>query len=496
MALTTRSWPGKGTWARTLKRGQRPTLLVLTSLAMIIGGGRLMGVAVESPVITHAESRKSPTLRGCMGIPPGKVLTPLNPLAPPASSAKRKAKVNKPTVARASTAQAEEGCYLSSEMLFLGLARLLPGDLSAEKLALVRALLLLTFVCLLTLALARWSARAALANSLVFAALLTDPASLLWLGSFHLEFGHLLFLYTFLVLAVIVSQYSDGLGWHILLGISLGMLGMVHTHHRFLPLILGILTALLLAGTHRRKAGRALAIYMIFAIGALTVQARNLEREGPAKQEARAGSTSVVLGAVLSAFEDPELGTERLGLTPNCTAHAGVDGHALDLRAHHPCPDVLHMRRGKILGTLISYPEVGWRVMDRGLAHARPWVAGQLKNQAPGNVPRGLSAMLEALPEAAFRVLMVLLLLVAMTALGRMLLSVFMGADPMGGVGVALLLSAAAGMEVFVATLFSDGYVNLDRHTHVMASTLLVCCALSGVALVREVLHRIRGTEY
>ena len=485
----------KGALASTLRRGQRPTLLILAAVTMLIGGGRLMGAALDTPQVSHAESRKSPTLRGCMGVPLRPDAPFMAPLAPTADKKKTRKGAAKKELVRVPAPPAE-GCYLSSEMLFLGLSKAMPGGASPRGLALARALLLLLAAGLFTVVLGRWSARAALTNSLLFALILTDPASLLWLGSFHLEFAHVLFLYLVMALAIVVSQYSDGLGWHVLLGLSLAMAGMAQTHHRYLPMILGVLIFLLLAGTHRRKAGRALVIYMVFALGVLVVQGQSLEKEGPAKQQARAGSTSVVLGAILDAFDDLEVGTERLGLSPNCTAHAGVDGHALDLRTYHPCPDVMHMKQGKVAGTLMSYPSVAVKVLDRGLAHARPWVSGKLKNSPAGEEPGGLSAILEALPEAAFRLLIALLFLGTLATLGRVLLSVLMGADPMGGVGVIILLSAAAGMEVFVASLFSQGYVNLDRHTHVMATALMVCCSMGLVALVREILHRVRGTHY
>ena len=82
------------------------------------------------------------------------------------------------------------------------------------------------------------------------------------------------------------------------------------------------------------------------------------------------------------------------------------------------------------------------------------------------------------LPQLPRWVLLVLLFLGTLVAVGRILLSVFMGADPMGPVGVALLLSAAAGMEVFISSLFADGYVALDRHTHVMSTALMVAVSL------------------
>jgi len=486
--------------SRTLQRTQRPTLLVLAAISMLIGGGRILGAAMDAPRVAHLESRKSPSLRGCMGIPSMKTFAPIAPLAPAADKKGRKGrkgrKARLPAVGRATAVPVVEGCYQSSELLFLSLAKALPGETTPKALALIRALLLLIAAGLFTMLLGRWSARAALANALLFAGVITDPASLLWLGSFHLEFGHVLFLYMALTLAIVVTQYSDNIGWHVLLAASLGMLGMLHVHHRFLPVILGVLIFLLLAGTHQRKAGRALVIYMIVAIGVLVVQGRALDREGPEKHQARAGATSVVLGAVLDAFDDKAEGTERLGFSPNCTPHAGVDGHALDLRTHHPCPDVQHMQRGKVTGTLISYPKVAWRVLDRGLAHARPWVTGQLSGSGGARPPWGLSAILEALPEFLFRLLILVMFVVCVVTVGRVLLSVLMGADPMGGLGVAILLCAAAGMEVFIFSLFSEGYIDLDRHTHVMATTLMASTALGVVALVREIMQRMKPPPY
>ncbi len=516
--------------SRNLKRGRHAVFLALAAVMFLVGGGRLMGKALSEPLLRYGEHQKMPTMRGCLGVPElGQLDAPRmawskelpdggkkgkkSKKSKKSKKGKKGKKASKAAAPAKGPAGGEEmlpvagasdgasGCYRSSELLFLGLARYFGGDEDAmpppRSLAMSRAVIMLLVVGLFTLFLAGWSPAAALANSLVFALVLTDPTSLLWLGTINLEFSHVLFLYLTIVLAIIVTQYSDRVGWHLLLCGALMGLGLTQVHHRYLPLVLGVLIFIQLSGTRQRKAGRALVLYLITGIVVLTLQTMAVGGQGPAAKLHKAGQTSLVLGALLPAFKDPGTGAEKLGLAPSCAPHAGVDGHAPDLSQRHPCPDALHMRRGKITGTLLSNPGAGWNLIARGLAHARPWISGELiGGGGPGTRPTGLSGLVEALPEGVFRVLLVLLFLGTLVAVGRILLSVFMGADPMGPVGVALLLSAAAGMEVFISSLFADGYVALDRHTHVMSTALMVGLALGLVALGGELLHRFKPDPY
>ena len=497
---------------RKLRGNQQPTLLILALMAMLVGGGRLVGTALDKAMPVHVESSRSPTLRGCMGVQAGAAAQEAKKKAAAAKKTDKKEGARKKSTLKSpkrgsagkkllppgSTADNKEDtqeggeCYASSELILLGLARFVPGGITPASLALARALFMLLVASLLTMALARFSSVAALINAILFAAVVTDPATLLWLGSLHLEFSHTLYLYAVLVLAVIVTQYSDKFVWHASLGLALGLVGLVHSHHRFLPLLLGFFIFLQLAGIRGRKAGRALAIYMACALTVLVLQTLALDQDGPVKQQAQAGLTGVVLGTVLDAFEDREAGTKRLGLSPSCAMNAGLDGHTLDPNKEHPCPDVLHMSRGKVAGTLLSNPSVAWRIVGRGLSRVRPWVTGKAKVSGAEVKTWGLSATLEALPQSVFVGLLVLLLVGMLATMGRLLLSLLMGADPMGGPGVVILLSTLAGAEVFIASLFSEGYIDLDRHTHVMATVTLTCLGLGLVALVHEIMVRLK----
>jgi len=345
---------------------------------------------------------------------------------------------------------------------------------------------------------------------MLFAVVLVDPVHILWLNSVQVAFSLLLFLYLTISLAIIVVSFSDKLLYRILLGGALFLLGTTQVPWRFLPLLIALVVFFHLRGNNKKVLG-SLLIWALCCGAALGLQATSArgEEDLSAGGKLAAQNTNTILGTVLPAFEDPIHGARVLGLPEKCSAHSGKTWQALRALKKSPCPEVHDISTLKLLGVMITNPGVLWRMIDRGLTRSRPWahlqtahaqgtasevaIPAAYLDQPEVRRPRGLSILLNGLPEWLYRACLFLMAATALMALVGLLLSLIMGARSIGPAAMIVLLLAISAVYLLLASLFSNGTVEFASRTHLLFACMTTSIVALVLSVIGDVIDRIRG---
>ena len=303
-------------------------------LLLALGAWRIVVVVGASPMLGYANQFDMGRTSACFGLWPD--------LPEPA---RYEAHPQAPIARYVRGEQRPAECYPAASWLFVATAVAIAPRDHAVDLRIVgavkgAALILVAFG--LDAALKRRPAWA-LANAAVFAIVLAEPMTTLWLNTLYTEFGALLGAYASIgLLPVLVMRdpvSAPPPRWA-LAGFACGVavLGLSRQQHLFLPAVLA-LPVLFSLWRPARRATLGLAMWVL----AIALAQGMIER--PATIIA-ANTADVVLGAILPASRDPLRTAARLGLPERCLQSSGASWYeTMGETLSTSCPEALAMPR-------------------------------------------------------------------------------------------------------------------------------------------------------
>ena len=441
------------------------TLLLLT-----IGAWRIAVVVAASPMLGYANQFDMGRTSACFGLWPD-LPEPARYEAHPQAPIAR--------YVRGESRPAE--CYLSSELAFVSAALAIAPRDGAVDLRIVGAVkgTMLVLVALgLDAALKRRPARA-LVHAAVFAIVLADPITTLWLNTLYTEFGAVLGAYASIgLLPVLVGgEATPPSRWPVLgFACALVALGLSRQQHLLLPAVLALPVLVSLRRSLRRIA---------LALGLLTVAIALAQAmiARPATITA-ANNADVVLGALLPASRDQSRTAGRLGLPARCLQSSGASWYeTMGESLSATCPEAFAMPRRTLAALAVSEPLTIVRAVLRGLPQLQDWRLGYLgsveeRDFAGADAVRAiigpaawsLSSAVGRLPRPAFAfVLGASLALLIVSAGATLLASIRRQPAPFAQVIYALTATA---WYAILTSILGDGYVEIPRHAQLVAPCL------------------------
>lgn len=473
-------------------------------LLLALGAWRIAVVVGASPMLGYANQFDMGRTSACFGLWPDlpePARYEAHPQAPMAS------------YVRGQPRPAE--CYRSSELAFVAVAlaiALRDGPVDLRLVGAVKAAVLVVTALALDAVLKRRRAWA-LAHAAVFAVVLADPMTTLWLNTLYTEFAALLGAYASIaLLPLIVAREPDAerppRGALIGFALALGVLGLSRQQHLLLPALLA-LPVLVSLWRPARRAALALAIW----VGAIAlVQATLIVR--PATIVA-ANSADVVLGAILPASRDQPRTAARLGLPARCLQSSGASWYeTMGESLQSTCPEALTLPKGALAALLFAEPLTIARAVLRGLPQLQDWRLGYLgavegREFAGGAAVRGvagpaaisLAPAVTALPPPVFWFALAASLALLATS-GAVTLRPLLRGESIQAFGGRLgpppfaLVIFALGASAWYAILTSilgDGYVEIPRHAELAAPSLSAMLLIVGGASLASALRPRRA---
>ena len=471
----------------------RAVARVAAFLLLALGAWRIAVVVGASPMLGYANQFDMGRTSACFGLWPD--------LPEPA---RYEAHPQAPIARYVRGEQRPAECYRGSELVFVGTAvAIAPRDRAVDLriVGAVKGVALILVAFGLDAALKRRPAWA-LANAAVFAIVLAEPMTTLWLNTLYTEFGALLGAYASIgLLPVLVTRDSvpgPPPRWA-LAGFAggLAVLGLSRQQHLLLPAVLA-LPVLISLWRPARRATLGLAMWVL----AIALAQGMIER--PATITA-ANNADVVLGAILPASRDPLRTAARLGLPERCLQSSGASwyetmGEALSTS----CPEALAMPRRSLAALVFAEPLTIARAVLRGLPQLQDWRLGYLGSvegrdfagsdavrAVAGPAAISLAPVVTALPQRAFALLLAGSLALLIASAAATLLAAIRGrGSPLALIVCALTTTA---WYAILTSILGDGYVEIPRHAQLAAPCLSATLLIVAGALLAPVLTADRA---
>ncbi|WP_313913983.1 hypothetical protein [Tahibacter sp.] len=329
---------------------------------------------------------------------------------------------------------------------------------------------------------------AALANAVVFAAVLSDPANTMYFNTFYAEATALVAAYALFNLVLLYAEDTRSRAGMLLLALAALLLATSKIQHLVLPLCLAV-GVLAFGRWHTGRWPWQGWAMLAGAVLGSAFQFAQLARDDAMMTSIRSANRSnIVFTGLLPAASDALAMTRRLGLPDACVAHSGKSAWQLPGLPEDVCPGMEKLGRLQFLREFLREPMALLRFFRNGVAVLNPWLPrnlGHVEGQILGKLPAGFVSWNGVLDRnAALRTsVFILPLLAAVFALWRrnrfVLLSLLF----------AILMPATFGV-----TIFGDGLADVAKQGHLIfnaaLSWLCVGCVLGVAALLRR--HRVQ----
>lgn len=456
-------------------------------LLLALGVWRIAVVVAASPMLGYANQFDMGRTSACFGLWPD--------LPEPA---RYEAHPQAPIARYVRGEQRPAECYRSTELAFVAAALAIAprdGPVHLRLVGAVKGAVLILVALGLDAALKRRPAWA-LANAAVFAFVLADPMTTLWLNTLYTEFGALLGAYASIGLlpALVVREPQSAPPRWTLFGFvcSLTVLGMSRQQHLLLPAVLALPVLVSLWRTAR---GIALGL----ALGVLAIALAQATIARPATITA-ANNVDVVLGAILPASRDQARTAARLKLPERCLQSSGASWYeTMGESLAATCPEALAMPRRALAAVVFAEPSTIVRAVLRGLPQLQDWRLGYLGSVedrdfagsdavrvVAGPAAISLAPAVTALSGKAFAWVLGASLALLIASAGATLLASIRG-SPAPFALVIYALTATAWYAILTSIL-GDGYVEIPRHAQLAAPNLAAALLIAAGALLAAML--------
>jgi hypothetical protein len=456
-------------------------------LLLALGVWRIAVVVAASPMLGYANQFDMGRTSACFGLWPD--------LPEPA---RYEAHPQAPIARYVRGEQRPAECYRSTELAFVAAALAIAprdGPVDLRLVGAVKGAVLILVALGLDAALKRRPAWA-LANAAVFAFVLADPMTTLWLNTLYTEFGALLGAYASIGLlpALVVREPQSAPPRWTLFGFvcSLTVLGMSRQQHLLLPAVLALPVLVSLWRTAR---GIALGL----ALGVLAIALAQATIVRPTTITA-ANNVDVVLGAILPASRDQARTAARLKLPERCLQSSGASWYeTMGESLAATCPEALAMPRRALAAVAFAEPSTIVRAVLRGLPQLQDWRLGYLGSVedrdfagsdavrvVAGPAAISLAPAVTALSGKAFAWVLGASLALLIASAGATLLASIRG-SPAPFALVIYALTATAWYAILTSIL-GDGYVEIPRHAQLAAPNLAAALLIAAGALLAAML--------
>jgi hypothetical protein len=338
---------------------------------------------------------------------------------------------------------------------------------------------------------------AALACSLIVAVLAGDPINTLHLNGFYCELGALFFFCWAVLAGMSVILAGPTPGRSILLAVLLFLLATSKQQHGPTAVLLaaGILAAdWIIVGRFPRRLAIPLCVG---ALAGAAFGAWDVHRVDTTKSLRRCNLTNSILAGILPLARDRERAVRLLGMPPRCVEYIGMNWYDPRMANGHPCPEVFHVSRLRLLRLFWDDPSLPGRMVARALAELDRQPRGlliahlgQVEEGYMTPVPRWSISDLVARLHGARRHAFWLLPIVPVGWYGCRAAIQLWRKRP---VGVELLVPICGllAYAMMFLIILGDGYEDYLRHNHLSVNVLLTIYLLAGwqvvVSLVRAV---------
>ncbi|MGH8799438.1 MAG: hypothetical protein ACREX7_04280, partial [Casimicrobiaceae bacterium] len=454
-------------------------------LLIVLGAWRIAVIVGASPMLGYANQFDMGRTSACFGVWPD--------LPEPA---RYRAHPQAPIAGYVRGERRPAECYPSSELAFVAAALAIAPRDGPIDLRLVGAVKggLLVLVALALDAVLKREARWALAHAAVFALVLADPITTLWLNTLYTEFGALLGAYASIaLLPVLVAREAPTARPRpaALAGFALGLalLGLSRQQHLLLPAALA-----LPAVSSLWRPARGAALALAAGVCAIALVQTTIFVRPPTI--AAANDADVVLGAILPASRDPARSAHELGLPARCLESSGASWYeTMGESLEETCPEALVLPRRALVALAFAEPATIARAILRGLPQLQDWQLGYLgtvegRDFAGQGVVRAVAgpaaisvaSVIAALPPPVFWfALAASLALLAASAV--VTVHAVLRRRPAAFALVVAALASSAWYAILTAIL-GDGYVEVPRHAQLAAPCLYAMLLLVAGALL------------
>jgi len=310
-----------------------------------------------------------------------------------------------------------------------------------------------------------------LAIAFAFFLIFGDLVNLLYANTLYLEFSVVAGLFFSLFsTTLLMSARSKDTSLIVATIISLCWLGFSKQQYMPLATLLGTACS---AIVFFKYSDRRLALIFLLLAAATPLAYSAMNNSDHMQGVNFANKTDTFLGAVLPEATDKEKALSKLGLPTECMGGIGKNWYMPDVIQHHPCPEVEHVSRAKLIGIFISDPATLLEPMHKALIRIRPFYPdhiGHMTDPSDGSSQRylllkrsSLSTALAALPAdymLSITLASILLGLAAMISIGASLRS---RTSPPSFAWM-ILLGGLFSFYALFSSVFGDGYVDMQKH--------------------------------
>ena len=469
---------------------ERTRFATLLAFVLIgLGAWRVYAVVGAAPVLGYANQFDMGRISACVGLWPD--------LSP---AARLQAHPEAPIARYVGGERLPDGCYWSSELLFVAPVAAILAEGETVDLRVIGAIKTVTLVAV-ALALGAMLRRRpafALVHAVVFALVLCDPIVTLWLNTLYTEFAAILFAYASVVLLVAIGARATASNTPsstevAALAISLVGLGLSRQQHLWLPALLIFPLVISLWARARRSAWLLIAV-----AGAVAFAQAELIGRHPSI--AQANNADVVLGAILPASQDEAMTLKRLGLPERCLRSVGATWYeSMGEALKSTCPEALVMPRRRLAALVATEPATLLRATLRALPQLQDWRLGYLGSvegsqyagsdsvRAVAGAPASsIGTVLAGIPSSVFlQMLAASAAIFLVSAVACVVAGLSGRSSPL-----ALTLYALTGIAWYavMTSVFGDGYVELARHAQLASVALYAAAVVLAAALFAPLL--------
>ncbi|HSX58839.1 MAG TPA: hypothetical protein VLF18_01445 [Tahibacter sp.] len=447
--------------------------LILIVLAFALGLLRAVPLLTHAPLLAIANSFDQARYTGCFDLFPDR----------PAAIRPDENSPNAPFEFYRFQKNPVRLCYGSSELLpqavAVGVYKIQESQgVERHSVRWIGGLRLFVLSLLVALFCRAWWKRglwpAALANAVVFAAVLTDPSDTMYFNTFYAEATALVAAYALFNLILLHAHSPRTRGGIALLALAALALATSKIQHLVLPLCLAA-GVLAFGRWHLGRwpwQGWALLAGAVIGCG---IQVTQLARGDTMMNSIRSfNRANLVFTGLLPAVSDPLATTQRLGLPAACAAHVGKSAWQLPGLAEDVCPGMEKLGRTDVVIEFLREPVALLRFFGNGIAVLNPWLPrnlGHVEGEILGKLPPQFvswNGLLDRQPVLR-NLLFALPLLMAVVALRRR-----------DRFALFALLAAMLPPATFGITIFGDGLADVAKQGHLIFNTTLAfaCTAI------------------
>ncbi|MEO8673121.1 MAG: hypothetical protein ABI411_17535 [Tahibacter sp.] len=381
-------------------------------------------------------------------------------------------------------------CYASSELLFQAAANGIyhleetAASTTRHSVRWIGALRGLAWLLLGIVLCRAWWRRglpqAALANALLFAALLADPANTLYFNTYYAEPTALMAAWLCFNVCLLQWEEQASAAAALLLAAAGFLLATSKIQHLLLPIMLS--TTLLLFGfIHKRTwhwTGKALLVGA--TLGAL-LQFSQLGRTDPMMLAIRSfNRADVIFTGLLPAVDNPSATLQRLGVSGECAVHAGKAAWQLPGLAEDICPGIEKLGRLDLLLAFAREPESLLRFATAGVMALDPWLPrnlGHVEGTIMGALPASFFSLSRPLAAHAWLRYSVF----ALPLLGSLLVLL---RRQRGRFALYTLMTGVLMLATFGITLLGDGLADVAKQGHLIFNASLAWSLVAALGLL------------